>query len=1001
MGAANRDVVSDGMIPPSPRPQPSAGAHSLPFLCASGELADAVRRHDWTATPLGALGGWPQPLQTLLSIMLGSRQAMFVMWGREARILLYNDAYAPLLGARHPSALGRPFFDVWPELTEVLNVLVNRVFAGEPVHMDDIRLTVERHGFAEATNFAFSYTPVPDAEGVVVGLFCVCTETTQQVRAQESLRAAEARQAFRVDLSDALRVERDPQALMRLAAGMLGRHLGTGCVGYGEIDDSGRMVRVEQNWTAPGVAGVVGLHRLDDFGAALADELRAGRTVRVDHTERHPLLSAPAYRAAYESIGTRAFIAAPLVKAGCLAVVLFVLHAEPRVWTVQEQALVEEVAERTWASLQQLRAEAALSASEARARGIFRRLQSGLLIGEVVRDGGGRACNWRYVEVNPAWERLLGLPAGQAIGRNLTELFPTVERQWIDDFVGVAETGEALTFVREGANGRWYEGHVFSIEPERFAVSFIDITERRIAEAALQDVMANLEQLVEARTRERNRVWEHSRDLIVVVGADGIVRDVSPSLTAILGYAPAEVIGRRVFDFVHADDRQGTCDALVEASEHRLDGFENRYLHRDGTLRSISWHTSLEGDAVYAYGRDVTLRNQQAEMLRQTEAQLRQSQKMEAVGQLTGGIAHDFNNILQVVSGNLQLIARAAADNEKIQRRVANAQGAVNRGAKLSSQLLAFSRRQPLEPRVVSLERLLGGMDDMLRRALGEGVVIETRVQTALWNTFVDPAQLENALLNLAINSRDAMDGFGRLTIEATNAVLDAAYACAHADAKPGDYVMLAVGDSGSGMTPEVLAKAFEPFFSTKSVDKGTGLGLSMVYGFAQQSGGHVRIYSEPGAGTTVRLYLPRADENEDPVVAAGGEQVVGGSETILVAEDDEAVRTTVVELLGELGYSVLTAGDAAAAWAVVDGGTVVDLLFTDVVMPGQMKSSVLAGRVRERLPGVAVLYTSGYTEDQIVHGGRVDFGVDLLPKPYTREALARKVRQVLDQRAG
>ena len=356
MGAANRDVVSDGMIPPSPRPQPSAGAHSLPFLCASGELADAVRRHDWTATPLGALDGWPQPLQTLLSIMLGSRQPMFVMWGREARILLYNDAYAPLLGARHPSALGRPFFDVWPELTEVLDVLVNRVFAGEPVHMDDIRLTVERHGFAEATNFAFSYTPVPDAEGVIVGLFCVCTETTQQVQAQEALRAAEARQAFRVDLSDALRVERDPQALMQLAAGMLGRHLGTGCVGYGEIDASGRMVRVEQNWTAPGVAGVVGIHRLDDFGPALGDELRAGRTVRVDHTEHHPLLAEPAYRAAYEAIGTRAFIAAPLVKDGRLAVVMFVLHPEPRVWTAQEQALVEEVAERTWASLQQRRA---------------------------------------------------------------------------------------------------------------------------------------------------------------------------------------------------------------------------------------------------------------------------------------------------------------------------------------------------------------------------------------------------------------------------------------------------------------------------------------------------------------------------------------------------------------------------------------------------------------------------------------------------------------------
>ena len=984
------------LVPP---PTSAAEAVSLPFLAARSVLAEAIRRHDWPSTPLGGLDGWPQPLQTLLALMLGSRQPMFVVWDRRERVMLYNDAYAPLLGRRHPQALGRSFFDIWTELREQLTPLVERVFGGEAVHMDDLHLTLERNGFAEDTHFAFSYTPVPDAEGKIVGLFCVCTETTEQVQAQEALRATEARQAFRVDLSDALRIERDPQALMATAAAMLGRHLDTGCVGYGEIDASGQMVKVAQNWTAPGVAGVVGTHRLEDFGEGPAGLLRAGRTVRVDHTVTEPMLAAPRLQAAYEGIGTRAFLAAPLVKDGRLAVVMFVLHPAPRAWTAQEQALVAEVAERTWASLQQLRAEAALSESEARARGIFRRLQSGLLIGEVVRDAAGRGVDWRYLEVNPAWETLLGMPAEQALGRTMLELFPKVDRQWVRDFVAVADTGEPLTFARQGVGGRWYEGHAFSIEPDRFAVSFIDITERRNAEAALKDMMANLEQLVEARTRERNRVWENSRDLLVVVDTGGVVRDASPSWTAILGHPLGEVLGRSVFDFIDPDDNECTCEALVAATHSQLSGFENRFIHLDGTPRWISWHTSVEGEMIFGYGRDVTVRRQQAEALREAEAQLRQSQKMEAVGQLTGGVAHDFNNILQVVSGNLQLIAKAAAGNEKVQRRVANAQGAVSRGAKLSSQLLAFSRRQPLEPKVVHAGRLLGGMDDMLRRALGEGIAVELRVRKDLWNTFVDPTQLESALLNLAINSRDAMEGFGRLTIEAGNAVLDAAYARAHADASPGEYVMLAVGDTGSGMTPEVLAKAFEPFFSTKSIDKGTGLGLSMVYGFARQSGGHVRIYSEPDAGTTVRLYLPRAHEAEDPVAAAPSETVVGGSETILVAEDDDAVRGTVVEMLGELGYEVLTARDASAAWAVVEEGARIDLLFTDVIMPGAMKSSVLAARVRERLPGVAVLFTSGYTEDQIVHGGRLDSGIDLLPKPYTREALAHKVRQVLDQR--
>jgi len=384
------------------------------------------------------------------------------------------------------------------------------------------------------------------------------------------------------------------------------------------------------------------------------------------------------------------------------------------------------------------------------------------------------------------------------------------------------------------------------------------------------------------------------------------------------------------------------------------------------------------------------------DQLRLSEEELRQAQKMEAVGKLTGGVAHDFNNLLQVIGGNLHLLVKDVAGNDRAEQRVHNALAAVARGARLSTQLLAFGRRQALDPKVINLSRLVRRLDDMLRRALGEGVEIETVVAGGLWNTFADATQVETALLNLSFNARDAMGGQGRLTIEAGNAFLDDSYAARHSDVKAGQYVMLAVTDTGSGMSPEVVDRAFEPFFTTKPEGQGTGLGLSQVYGFVKQSGGHVKIYSEPGQGTTIRIYLPRSLAAEDAPPAPHAGPVTGGTETILVVEDDESVRATVVELLTELGYRVLKAKDAASALIVVESGVAIDLLFTDVVMPGTMRSTELARKARERLPDIAVLFTSGYTENAIVHGGRLDAGVNLLSKPYSREMLAAKIREVL-----
>ncbi|SDH54592.1 GAF sensor hybrid histidine kinase [Paraburkholderia steynii] len=526
-----------------------------------------------------------------------------------------------------------------------------------------------------------------------------------------------------------------------------------------------------------------------------------------------------------------------------------------------------------------------------------------------------------------------------------------------------------------------------------------EITERTKAEEALRELNETLEARVIEAVADRDRLWDFSEDLLVVAGFNGELQRISPSWTRVLGHDAHWLALQSYFSLIHTDDH-----SMVKAhlDELRRTGapmrFENRLRHIDGTWRWIAWTLSLDPDTkrIHGVGRDVTSDRETQEALRHAEEALRVAQKMEAIGKLTGGVAHDFNNLLQVIGGNLQLLADDVVGQERSTQRVRNALGGVARGAKLASQLLAFGRRQPLAPKVVNLGRFVRGLDDMLRRALGDGIEIETIVSGGLWNTLVDPFQVENALLNLAINARDAMDGHGKLTIEAGNASLDDAYAKRHADVTPGQYVMVAVTDTGSGMSADVQEHVFEPFFTTKPEGQGTGLGLSMVYGFVKQSGGHVKIYSEMGHGTTIRLYLPRVRGEEDLETDIDAGPAKGGAETILVVEDDEDVRTTVVEMLASLGYRVLKAKDAQSALAIVESGVPIHLLFTDVVMPGPLRSTELARKARERQPGIAVLFTSGYTDNAIVHAGRLDEGVELLSKPYSQEALARKIQHAL-----
>lgn len=491
---------------------------------------------------------------------------------------------------------------------------------------------------------------------------------------------------------------------------------------------------------------------------------------------------------------------------------------------------------------------------------------------------------------------------------------------------------------------------------------------------------------------------------IYMLDAGGRVTNWNSGAQRIKGYTRDEIVGHHFSQFYTPEDQA----AGVPARALRTAMVEGRFeqegwrVRKDGSR--FMAHVVIDpirnaaGDFIgYAkITRDITEKQEAAAALRRTELALQQSQKMETIGKLTGGVAHDFNNLLQIISGNLQLLSRDLAGNERAERHIASALAGVNRGAKLASYLLAFGRRQALAPKVVNIGRFMFAIEDMLQRSLGEEIEVETVVSAGLWHTFIDIAQVENALLNLSINARDAMEGAGKLTIEIGNTYLDDNYAREHAEVAAGQYVMLAVSDTGSGMSPEVMAQAFEPFFSTKPEGKGTGLGLSMVYGFVKQSGGHIKIYSEVGHGTTVKLYLPRSLEGEDVVVNNESPIVTGGSETILVAEDDEQVCATVVSMLTELGYQVLKAGDAVAALSIIESGAKIDLLFTDVVMPGPLRSPDLARKARERIPDLAVLFTSGYTQNAIVHGGRLDAGVELLSKPYTREALARKIRLVI-----
>ncbi len=578
----------------------------------------------------------------------------------------------------------------------------------------------------------------------------------------------------------------------------------------------------------------------------------------------------------------------------------------------------------------------------------------------------------------------------------------SLESQGARSFVNapVLEQGRlvAVFFVNDDKVRKWSDDELALIR--EFADRTRTAVERAHATMGLRHLNETLETQVADRTAERNRVWTSSRDILVVTDRYGVFRDVNPAWTTILGHAPAEVIGHSFSDFVWPDDLGATTRAVRSATSGAdVDGFENRYRAKDGTTRWITWRTAFEGELIYGYGRDVTAEKESAARLLVAEDALRQSQKMEAVGQLTGGIAHDFNNMLSVVMGSLDLLERRIGPEDQRSRRYVQAAAeSAKRAANLTQRLLAFSRQQPLQPETLDINRLVSGMSDLLRHSIGAEIRLEAVLAGGLWKANVDPNQLENVILNLAVNARDAMPDGGRLTIETQNSHLDNRYVQSEIGVPAGQYVLIAVSDTGSGMPAEVIAKAFDPFFTTKDIGKGTGLGLSQAYGFVKQSGGHVKIYSEVGDGTSIKIYLPRSDEDIlEPSSQTVGEDMRGEArEVILVVDDEPAVRQFSVDAFEELGYSVLQSESAVTALQVLKDHPEIALLFTDIVMP-DVNGRKLVDQARVIRPDLKVLYTTGYTRNAVVHNGVVDKGVELIGKPFTIEELATRVRDILE----
>ena len=1048
------------------------------------DMQTRVDAYDWHNNPLGPRSRWPSALRTLVGVMLGSRQPMFVAWGPE-RIMIYNDGYASILGNRHPGALGSPFAEVWFDILPDIGPIMDRAYAGVGTNMDDIRFVMHRNGYPEETSFAFSYTPVRNEQGQVEGTFCACTETTDRLRAEARVHEKETELRQILDgATDFAIIALDREGRVTHWNAGARRILGwdeTEMVGQtihrcfipddvragrveresrqardtGSAGDEGWRVRKDgsrfwasgQMTTVRDAGGVLTgfvkvlrdrtAQRMSDAALASSEErLRiAQQAGGVGTFEWDPVTGMVSMSEEFRRLWGLADAVLPLTALGDLVDP----DDRPNVGSLRAESLENALdyteyritrpdnGEVRWIARrgEMLRdAEGRL----ARGVGVVYDITDRKLVEEALRESEAKFRTFSQAMPNHVWtansegqldwfnEKVYeysGARPGDLDGIRWSEILhpedaPNAGALWLEAVRTGAVYQTEFRLRRADGAFRWHLARALPIRDElsrvaRWIGTNTDIEDQKAAVHELARLNATLEEQVARRTQERDRVWRVSRELIVVSNLDGVYQSVNPAFERTLGWTFEEATARPFMAMVHPDDVPATIAEFARLSGGlATTSFECRFRHRNGTYRWLHWTAVPDEDLVYAVARDVTAEKEQAEVLRQTEEALRQSQKMEAVGQLTGGIAHDFNNLLTGILGSIEMMQNRIRQGRtgELQRYATAASDAANRAAALTHRLLAFSRRQPLDPKAVDADDLIASMEDLLRRTSGEAIDIKIVPTADLWPTLCDPHQLENAILNLAINGRDAMPNGGTLVLETANVNIDRHDTSRLAEGAPGEYVCVCVSDTGVGMSREVAEKAFDPFFTTKPLGEGTGLGLSMVYGFARQSEGFVRIYSEVGHGTTVKVFLPK-HLGEAALAEPKGERPAvqrGSGETVLVVEDEPTVRELVADILRELGYQVLLANDGPSGLRLLQSSIDIDLLITDVGLPG-LNGRQLADAARTTRPGLKVLFMTGYAENAATASGFLDPGMAMITKPFPVDALANRIREIISDR--
>jgi PAS domain S-box-containing protein len=908
-----------------------------PFLAGGGASAQLIANFDWAATSLGPISAWPQSLKTTVGLILRSHVPIVTLWGVDG-IMIYNDAYSVFAAARHPSLLGSKVREGWPEVADFNDNVMKVGLSGRTLAYADQEMTLYRNNRPEQVWMNLDYSPILNENGDPCAVMAIVTETTKKVLAERWLLGERERlQLMFQQAPGFMGMLRGPDHVFEFVNPAFQRLIGN-------RDVLGSPLRE----ALPEVEGQGFLDLLDQaYTSGVATGGNAQPVVfGADGASEQRYLD---------------FIYQPVRDLDNTVIGIFVQGSD-----VTERFVAQRAVEESAAQFQ--------TVAQAMANQVWMAAPDGML-------------DWFsdrvYAYTGLALGDLQGTGWAQIVHPD--DIGPVAER-W-SEALQTAETYEAECRLR-AADGS-YRWHLARALPVRATDSTItrwigtntDIHQRKSSEAEV--------------VKNQQRIWRLSPVLKVVATADGHLIAVNPAWTQALDWSLEETTGRNFTDFLPAEDRAEGAAYLNHLIEDKgLLEQQLTLLSKKQVRRQISWTFVREADTLYGFGRDVTDQ-------RTVEEALRQSQKMEAVGQLTGGIAHDFNNLLQGITGSLDLVQKRISQGRlgEVERFISGAMTSANRASALTHRLLAFSRRQPLDPRPVRTNPLVISMEDLLRRTLGERVELELVLAGGLWLTRCDANQLESAILNLAINARDAMPTGGKLVIETCNTHLDSRYAAQQHDVRPGQYVCISVTDTGSGMSAEIIDKAFEPFFTTKPIGQGTGLGLSMIYGFAQQSEGNAKIYSEVGRGTTVKLYLPRhrgevATEEEQPYLSAAFAAVASG-ESVLVVEDESVVRGLIVETLLDLGYSAIEAPDGPKGLEILQSRRRIDLLVTDVGLPG-LNGRQIADAGRALRPGLKVLFMTGYAENAAMAAGFLEPGMQMITKPFAMEALASKIKDMI-----